>query len=160
MKVIQKSQTILIKLNLGKISRMVNLHHQMRTIKKYWAVQLTVTMTRKKIKMTTITTKLFQIVIQMMMMMRKKKQIILLMRQTVKKKMGVLTKMMQMRLQITFWLERTRITKSFLVSKYKKQILKSHNHQKSIIQTLLTGKFQNKSRRRWIQILFWLIMND
>ena len=44
------SMAFLIKLNLGKISRMGNLHSQMRTKKKYWTVQLTVIMTRKKMK--------------------------------------------------------------------------------------------------------------
>ena len=83
------SMAFLIKLNLGKISRMGNLHSQMRTKKKYWTVQLTVIMTRKKIKriiimlhkwkklwlVLPISTKLFLIVSKMIltMTMRKKK---------------------------------------------------------------------------------------
>ena len=83
------SMVFLIKLNLGKISRMGNLHSQMRTKKKYWTVQLTVIMTRKKIKriiimlhkskklwlVLPISTKLFLIVSKMIltMTMRKKK---------------------------------------------------------------------------------------
>lgn len=101
---------------------MVNLLHQMRTIKKYWVVQSIVTMKKKKIKMTQImmskwkklwlalqiSTKLFRIAVQMMMTMKRKKQITLLMKQTAKKKMVVLMKMMQMRLLITYWLVRAR----------------------------------------------------